>query len=113
MDVLHRIPRATVAAVRAELPAPPSYSAVRALLRILEEKAHVRHLVDGPRYLYEPVAPRAVQRQSALRHLVHTFFGGSTEAAVLALVESAEKKLSRRQLDELARRIAEARREGR
>jgi predicted transcriptional regulator len=113
MDVLHRVPRATAATVREELPSPPSYSAVRALLRILEEKGHIRHLVDGPRYVYEPVAPRAALRQSALRHLVRTFFDGSTEDAVAALIESADTKLTRKQLDELARRITAARREGR
>ncbi len=113
MDVLHRVPRATAAMVRAGLPSPPSYSAVRALLRILEEKGHVRHLVDGPRYVYEPAAPREALRQSALRHFVRTFFDGSTEDAVAALVESADTKLTRKQLDDLARRITAARREGR
>jgi BlaI family transcriptional regulator, penicillinase repressor len=113
MDVLHRTPRATVAAVRAELPSPPSYSAVRALLGILEKKGHVRHLADGPRYLYEPIASRAVERKSAIRHLIHTFFEGSTEDAVLALLESSDTKLTRPQIDDLVRRIAAARREGR
>jgi len=113
MDILHRVPRATVAQVRAALPSPPGYSAVRALLGILEEKGHVRHLSDGPRYVYEPVTPRATRRKSALRHLVQTFFGGSTEDAVLALLESADAELSREQLDELMRRVAGARREGR
>lgn len=113
MDVLHRLPLATVAVVRAELPSPPSYSAVRALLSILERKGHVRHVVDGPRYLYEPVAPRAVERRSALRHVVKTFFGGSTEDAVIALIESGDTRLSRKQLEDLARRIATAKREGR
>lgn len=113
MDVLHRNPRATVAAVRAELPSPPSYSAVRALLAILEKKGHVRHLVDGPRYLYEPVASRSVERKSALRHLVRTFFDGSTEAAVLALLESADTKLSPAKIEDLMQRIAAARRQGR
>jgi predicted transcriptional regulator len=113
MDVLHRLPRATVAAVRAELPSPPSYSAVRALLAILERKGHVRHVIDGPRYLYEPLTSRAVERRSALRHLVRTFFDGSTEDAVLALVESADTKLSPRQFDELVQRIAVARRQSR
>jgi predicted transcriptional regulator len=113
MDVLHRVPKATVAMVRGELASPPGYSAVRALLRILEEKGHVRHLSDGPRYVYEPVSPRSAQRQSALRHLVHTFFAGSTEDAMIALLDAADSKLSRRQFDELVRRVADARREGR
>jgi predicted transcriptional regulator len=113
MDVLHRVQRVTVATVREELPAPPSYSTVRALLRILEEKGHVRHVADGPRYVYEPVAPRSVERRSALRHLVRTFFDGSTEDAVLALLDSADGRLERKQLDDIRRRIAAARREGR
>ena len=113
MDVLHRIPSATAAVVRQELPSPPSYSAVRALLRILEEKGHVRHHVDGPRYVYEPVAPRATLQKSALRHMVRTFFSGSTEDAVTALIDAADTKLTRKQLDDLARRITAARREGR
>jgi predicted transcriptional regulator len=113
MDVLHRSPRASVAAVRAELPSPPSYSAVRALLAILEKKGYVRHLVDGPRYLYEPVTSRSVEGKSALRHLVRTFFDGSTEDAVLALLESADTKLSPAQVEDLLQRIAAARRQGR
>jgi predicted transcriptional regulator len=113
MDVLNRVPRATAAVVRQELPSPPSYSAVRALLRILEEKGHVRHHVDGPRYVYEPIAPRAALQKSALRHMVRTFFSGSTEDAVTALIDAADTKLTQKQLDDLARRIAAARREGR
>ena len=113
MDVLHRVQRATAAMIRAELPAPPSYSAVRAMLRILEDKGHIRHVVDGPRYVYEPVAPRAAERRSAIRHLVRTFFDGSTEDAMAALLDSADKALDKKQLDELARRIAAARKEGR
>jgi predicted transcriptional regulator len=113
MNVLHRVPRATAAVIRTELPSPPSYSAVRALLRILEDKGHIRHLVDGPRYVYEPVVPRSVERRSALRHLVHTFFDGSTEDAVAALLDSADTALNKKQLVEITRRIAAARREGR
>ena len=113
MDVLHRLQRATAATVQNELPSPPSYSAVRALLRILEEKGHVRHVVEGPRYVFEPVAATEVERESALRHLVRTFFNGSTQDAVVALLDSADEKLSRRQLDELTKRIAAARKEGR
>ena len=113
MDVLHRRRRATAADVRADLPEAPSYSAVRALLRILEEKGHVRHQVDGPRYLYEPVRTRSAERKSALRHLVRTFFDGSVEAAVLALVESGDRQLDHKLLTALGERIAAARREGR
>jgi len=112
MDVLHRLHRGTAAVIREELPSPPSYSAVRALLRILERKGHIRHVVDGPRYVYEPVAARSTERRSAMRHLVRTFFAGSTKDAVLALIDSAET-LDKKQLDEIMRRIADARREGR
>jgi predicted transcriptional regulator len=113
MDVLHRLQRATAATVQTELPSPPSYSAVRALLRILEDKGHVRHVVEGPRYVYEPVAALEAERESAMRHLVRTFFDGSTQDAVVALLDTADQKLSKRQLDELTRRIAAARKEGR
>lgn len=113
MDVLHRLQRATAATVQTELPSPPSYSAVRALLRILEDKGHVRHLVDGPRYVYEPVVALEAERESAMRHLVRTFFDGSTQDAVVALLDSADQKLSKRQLDELTKKIAAARKEGR
>lgn len=113
MDILHRVRRATVAEVRDELARAPSYSAVRTLLRILEHKGHVRHVAEGPRYVYMPVASGVVERRSALRHLVYTFFDGSTEAAMLALLESSDGTLSRKRLDELGRRIAAARREGR
>ncbi|MEZ5318895.1 MAG: BlaI/MecI/CopY family transcriptional regulator [Vicinamibacterales bacterium] len=113
MDVLHRLRRATVAAVREELPSPPSYSAVRALLRILEEKGHVRHLADGPRYLYEPTASREVERRSAVRHLVKTFFDGSTEDAVAALLDSTDQQIAPEQVEALLARIRRAKDEGR
>jgi predicted transcriptional regulator len=102
-----------VATVREELPSPPSYSAVRALLRILEDKGHVRHLVDGPRYLYQPKAPLEAERKSAVKHLVRTFFDGSTEQAVAALLDSADTKLSQARLDALVARIKATRNEGR
>lgn len=110
LDVLHRVGPASVATVQRELPTPPSYSAVRALLRILEAKGHVQHRIDGPRYTYEPIVSRSAVRRSALRHLVRTFFGGSTEDAVLALLNSADTRLTDSQLSDLLRRIAAARR---
>jgi predicted transcriptional regulator len=113
MDVLHRRERATAAEVQADLPAPPSYSSVRALLRILEQKGHVRHFDDGPRYVFEPVAPKSAERKSALRHVVKTFFDGSIAETVQALIDTSESKLTKAELDELARRIAEAKKEGR
>jgi len=113
MDVLHRRERATAAEIQAELPEAPSYSTVRALMRILEHKGHVRHHEDGPRYVFTPVVPRAAERRSALKHLVHTFFDGSVTDAVQALIDTSDSKLSKAELDELARRIAAARKEGR
>lgn len=110
LDALHRLGPATVSAVQAELADAPSYSAVRALLRILEAKGHVRHHVDGPRYTYEPVTPRSAASRSALRHLVRTFFSGSTEDAVLALLNSSDSRLTDEQFEDLLRRIADARR---
>lgn len=113
MDILHRLQRASAAQVQLEMPDPPSYSAVRAHLRILEDKGHVRHLVDGPRYLFEPTVARETERVSAVRHLVRTFFDGSTEDAMVALLDASDTKLSKKQKDDLLKRIADARKEGR
>lgn len=113
MDVLHRLRQASAAQVQEEMPDPPSYSAVRAHLRILEDKGHVRHQVDGPRYIFEPTVPREQERSSAMRHLVRTFFDGSTEAAMVALLDASDTKLSKKQKDDLLQRIADARKEGR
>jgi predicted transcriptional regulator len=110
LDVLHRMGQATVATVQRELPDPPSYSAVRALMRILEEKKHVRHRVDGPRYIYEPITSRTAASRSALRHLVKTFFRGSTEDAVVALINAGDSQLTDEEFDDLVRRIDAARR---
>jgi len=92
---------------------PPSYSAVRALLRVLEDKGHLRHEEDGPRYVFVPTVPRERARQSALRQLVHTFFDGSTEQAVAALLDLSSTRMSDAELDRLRDLIAEARKEGR
>jgi predicted transcriptional regulator len=113
MDVLHRRERATAAEIQTELPETPSYSTVRALMRILEQKGHVRHSTDGPRYVFEPVTPRAAERKSALKHIVRTFFDGSVADAVQALIDTSDTQLSKAELDDLARRIAAARKEGR
>lgn len=111
MDILHRRGKATAHEVLAELADPPSYSAVRALLRILEERGHVKHTQDGQRYVYAPVVARGDARKSALSHLVKTFFGGSVEDAVAALVDRS--KLSPEELDRLSDIIDRARKEGR
>jgi BlaI family transcriptional regulator, penicillinase repressor len=112
MDILFRRARATAAEVMAELPGEPSYSTVRTQLRVLEEKGHVRHEEDGVRFIYVPVVARHAARKSALRHLVETFFDGSSEKAVAALLGGEGSKLSDEQLDRIADLIAKARREG-
>ena len=112
MDFLYQNGRATAAEVHANLPDPPSYSAVRAMLRVLEEKGHVRHQQDGPRYVYVPSVARDRAKRSALRHVVRTFFDGSPEEVVAALLDDRSAKLSDDELDRLARLIARARQEG-
>jgi predicted transcriptional regulator len=104
MDIIHRRGRATAHEVLEDLPDPPSYSAVRALLRLLEERGHVKHVEDGQRYVYTPAATRGDARKSALAHVVQT---------VAALVESPRSKLSREELDRLSEVIERARKEGR
>jgi predicted transcriptional regulator len=113
MDILYRNGRATAAEVREQLADAPSYSAVRALLRILEEHGHATHIQDGPRYVYVPAVARSDARKSALSHMVTTFFDGSVEQAVAALVDSSRSKLTKKELDRLAALIQEAKREGR
>ena len=112
MDLLYQRGRATAAEVQAELPDPPGYSAVRAMLRVLEEKGHVRHMQDGPRYVYLPKVARDRAKRSALRHVVRTFFDGSTEQLVAALLDDGSTQLSEGELDRLAHLIERARKEG-
>ena len=112
MDILFRRGRATAADVMAELPGQPSYSTVRTQLRVLEEKGHVRHQLDGVRFVYMPVLARQAARKSALRHLVDTFFDGSSEQAVAALLGGEGARLTDAQLDRIAAMIARARKEG-
>jgi predicted transcriptional regulator len=113
MDILHRRGRATAHEVLADLADPPSYSAVRTFLRLLEERGHVRHDQDGPRYVYAPTVARRDAQRSAMSHLVETFFDGSIEDAVATLVESSRPKLSPQELDRIAALIAKAKKEGR
>lgn len=112
MDVVYRLGRATAAEVLDGLPEPPSYSAVRTMLRLLEEKGHLRHEQDGPRYVYVPTVARDRARRSALDHLVRTFFDGSTEDVVAALLARGDRP-SEEELERLARLIEQARAEGR
>jgi BlaI family transcriptional regulator, penicillinase repressor len=112
IDILYTRGHATAAEVQAALPDPPSYSAVRAMLRILEEKGHVRHQQDGPRYVYLPTLARDNAKRSALRHMLQTFFDGSAEQAISALLDDSAARLSDAELDRLARMIDQARRTG-
>ena len=112
IDILYAQGRATAAEVQAALPDPPSYSAVRAMLRILEEKGHVRHLQDGPRYVYLPTVARDNAKRSALKHMLQTFFDGSAEQAISALLDESSSRLSDAELDRLANLIDQARRTG-
>jgi BlaI family penicillinase repressor len=113
MDVLHAKESAAAAEVRAALPNPPGYSAVRALLRILEEKGHVKHRQDGPRYVYLPCVSRASASRSALKRLVSTFFQGSATQAMAALLEAHDTQLSDAELNQLQQLIKQAKKEGR
>jgi predicted transcriptional regulator len=106
MDVLYARGRATVAEVLEDLPDPPTYSSVRAMLRYLEDKAYVRHEQDGPRYVYSASAPKSEVRQSALRHLVTTFFDGSVTSVVAALIQGGQ--LSDEEHQRLTRLVDEA-----
>src|SRR5918998_5003606 len=112
IDILYSNGRATAADVQAALPEPPSYSAVRAMLRILEDKGHVRHEQDGPRYVSLPTVPRDNAQRSAMRHMLQTFFDGSAEQAISALLGDSSAKLSPAELDRLARMIDSARKSG-
>ena len=109
MDVLHRKGQASAADIEAALPDAPSYSAVRAHLRTLEEKGHVRHETEQLRYVYYPTVSPERARKSAVRHLVETFFGGSSTDAMAALLDPKSAKLPKADLDRLARLIEEAR----
>jgi predicted transcriptional regulator len=112
MDVLYRRGRATAAEVMQDLTGDPHSSTVRTQLRVLEDKGHVRHEEEGLRYVYMPAVPRHAARKSALRHLVETFFDGSTEKAVAALLGREGSRLSDEELDRIADLIAKTRKEG-
>lgn len=113
MDALYQLGKATVSEVMERLPDPPSYSAVRATLRVLEEKGLVRHRQDGPRYVYLAAVPRDAARRAALQHLVNTFFEGSSERALLALLQMSDTRLPDTDLERLAELIQQAQAEGR
>ena len=112
MDVLFRRGRATAAEVMEDLPGDSTYSTVRTQLRVLEEKGHIRHEQDGQRYVYSPAVPRGTVRRSALKHLVETFYEGSVEQAVAALLGGEGSRLTDEQLDRIEDLIRKARKEG-
>jgi predicted transcriptional regulator len=113
MDVIYREGQATATEVLAAIADPPSYSAVRAMLRVLENKGHLRHVLDGTRYDYRPTLPRDRAGKPALENVLRTFFDGSTEKAVAALLDLSRSDLSAQDLDRLSELIAQARTEGR
>ena len=113
MDIVYRRGQATAAEVVEDMPDPPSYSAIRALLRILEDKGHVRHEQQGPRYVFLPIVAPDKARRSALKQVVHTFFGGSTSDAVAALLDMPSTRLSPTDRQRLASLIEQARKAGR
>lgn len=108
MDVVYRLGRASAADIHEQLPDPPVAAAVRTLLRILEDKGHLRHEKEGPRHIYLPTTPRKVAQKSAVRHLLGTFFDGSRAAAVSALLDESDRPLSvdeREELDAVLKRL--------
>ena len=113
MDVLYRAGRATAAEIMQAMPDAPGYSAVRAMLRTLEEKKHIRHEEKDLRYVFIPVVSREKARRSALSHLLETFFDGSPEQAVATLLDVSARDLSDEELDRMAQLIEAARKEGR
>jgi predicted transcriptional regulator len=110
LDALHRLSKATAAEVLEAMPDPPSYSAVRSVLRILEEKGHVRHEEDGKRYLYVAAESRQKAARNALDQVMRTFFGGSLESAVRTFLDTEDRDLSEEELDRLSELISEAKR---
>jgi BlaI family penicillinase repressor len=113
MDIIYKLGKATAAEVQGLLPDPPSYSAVRAMLRILEEKDFLEHEQCGPRYVFKPVVPRAEARKSALQHILKTFFDGSAENAMAALLDISDGALTDETYQRLRQIIDKAREEGR
>jgi predicted transcriptional regulator len=113
MDTVYQLGRATATDVLDRLPDPPSYSAVRAMLHVLENKGHVRHVLEGKSYVYLPTLPRTRASKSALQNMVSTFFDGSAEKAVAALLDISRSELTDEQLGHLSLLIDQAREEGR
>jgi BlaI family transcriptional regulator, penicillinase repressor len=112
MDIVYRQGEATAAQILADMSDPPSYSAIRALLRILVDKKHLQHREEGPRYVYSPTVPRQTARARALAQVVNTFFDGSALKAASALLGSSQRKPTKAELDELRTLIDAARKRG-
>lgn len=113
MDIVYELDEVTAAEVQTHLPDPPGYSAVRAMLRVLEEKGHLEHRQDGPRYVYRATVPVEAARRSAVKRVLRTFFDNSLEEAVATLLDVSASNLSKDELERLARMIEKARKEGR
>lgn len=112
MDILYRSGKASASDVLNAMPDPPSYSAVRAMLRVLEEKGHVKHQEEGLKYVYAPVVAREKAKRSAMKHVMETFFNGSAEQIVAALLDVSSTKLTRDELDRMSEMIEKAKKEG-
>jgi len=113
MDILYQRGNASAADVREAMPDAPSYSAVRAMLRVLEEKGHVKHQAEGLKYVYVPTVTRDKAKRSAVKHLLDTFFSESPEQIVAALLDVSSTRLTREELDRMAQMIERAKKEGR
>jgi BlaI family penicillinase repressor len=112
MDILYQRGKASASDVREAMEAAPGYSAVRAMLRVLEEKGHVRHQAEGLKYVYVPVVARDKAKRSAVKHVMETFFNGSAEQIVAALLDVSSTRLTREELDRMSEMIEQAKREG-
>ena len=112
MDVLYRHGKLSAAEVQAQMPTPPGYSAVRAMLRVLEDKGHVRHVGDGLKYIYVPTVPREKAKRSAIRHVLDTFFNDSPEQAMAALLDVSATRITRAELERMSSMIEKAKQEG-
>ena len=112
MDILYQRGKASASDVREAMEAAPGYSAVRAMLRVLEEKGHVRHQAEGLKYVYVPVVARDKAKRSAVKHVMETFFNGSAEQIVAALLDASSTRLTREELDRMSEMIEQAKKEG-
>lgn len=112
MDILYQHGKASASDVREAMPDAPGYSAVRAMLRVLEEKGHVKHVEEGLKYVYVPVVAREKAKRSAVKHVLDTFFSGSPEQIVAALLDVSSERLTHEELDRMADLIEKAKREG-